>query len=180
MSQESVFCNTIRKIFLVFPQPFVGIGDLCPSVGDRGAVFIHADEDHFFDREDTFLGDLIAGFAFEGEGGTAEVDGFDPQLDDIALAGGVYKIDLGDEFGDAAGGAQLDDGIDCGLFVDPAEEAASEQGTVCVEVFGFDPFTGVEIHGAKVGSMGVFEKNVALSHSKTVLRGTLSKNNFFV
>jgi hypothetical protein len=43
----------------------------------------------------------------------------------------------------------LDDGIDCGFFVDPAEEAASEEGTVGVEVFGFDPFAGVEIHGGE-------------------------------
>lgn len=113
---------------------------------DGCAVFVHADEDHFFDGEDAFLGDLIAGFAFEGKGGPAEVDGLDTQFDDIALTGGVDEIDLGDEFGDAAVGAQLDDGIDGGFFVDPAEEATSEQGTVCVEVFRFDPFTGVEIH----------------------------------
>ena len=109
-------------------------------------MFVHADENHFFDGEDAFLGDLIAGFAFEGEGGPAEVDGFYAQLDDISLTCGVDEIDLGDEFGDAAVGAQLDDGIDSGFFVDPAEEAAAEQGTVGVEVFGFDPFTGVEIH----------------------------------
>ena len=42
--------------------------------------------------------------------------------------------------------AQLNDGVDGRLFVDPAQQAATEQGAIGVEVFGFYPFAGVKVH----------------------------------
>lgn len=121
--------------------------DLGTPVGRRQAVFAEVDEDHFFHGEDAFARDLVAHFTGQGDGGAAELGGGDAQFDDVALARGADKVDFGDVLGDNALVAQLDDRVDRRFFVDPAQQAAAEQGAVGVEVFGFYPFAGVEVHG---------------------------------
>ena len=115
-------------------------------MGRRQAILAEVDEDHFFHGEDAFARDLVAHFAGQGDGGAAELGGGDAQFDDVALARGADEVDFGDVLGDNALVAQLDDGVDRRFFVDPAQQAAAEQGAVGVEVFGFYPFAGVEVH----------------------------------
>jgi len=59
---------------------------------------------------------------------------------------GADEVDFGNVLGHHTLVAQLDDGVDRRLFVDPAQQATAEQRAVRIEVFGFYPLAGVEIH----------------------------------
>jgi hypothetical protein len=118
----------------------------------RQAVFAQVHEDHFLDRENALAGDLVAHLAGQGDGGAAKFGSGNPQFDDVALTRGADKVDLGNVLGHDALIAQLNNGVDGRLFVDPAQQAAAKQRAVGVEVFGFYPFAGVEVHGGS----GVF------------------------
>src|SRR6185437_842034 len=80
---------------LLLAQAFIRVRDRAAAVGPGFAVLVDADEDHLIDRENAFLGDLVAYFAGKGERRAAEMDRLDAQFDDIALAGRADEIDLG-------------------------------------------------------------------------------------
>ena len=130
----------------IFLELVFDVLDLGAPVRRRQAVFAEVDEDHLLDREDALAGDLVANLAGQGDRGAAELGGSDAQFDDVALARGADEVDLGNVLGHHALIAQLDDRVNRRFFVDPAQQAAAEQGAVGVQVFGFYPFAGVEIH----------------------------------
>src|SRR5471032_3076933 len=125
------------------------VHDLGAAVRCGQAVFAQIHEDHLLYGQDAFASDLVAHFAGQRDRGAAELGSGDAQFDDVALARGADEVDFGDVLGHHTLVAQLDNGVDGRLFVDPAQQAAAEQGAVGVEVFGFYPFAGVKVHGGR-------------------------------
>lgn len=89
----------------MLPQPFIRIEYLRFTMRGRFTFAINAYKYHLINSKDNFLANLVAHLAHQGNGGTAEVRSFHPQLNNIALFGRTYEIDLRHIFGHHALGA---------------------------------------------------------------------------
>src|SRR5471032_1054877 len=144
-----LLANGVTHLLFVdyfFLELILDVSDLGLAVRCGQAVFAQVDEHQLFDRQNALAGDLVAYLTGQRDRGAAKLCGGDAQFDDVALTRGADEIDLGNVLGDNPLVAQLNDGVDRRLFIDPAQQTAAEQGAVSVEVFGFYPFAGVEIH----------------------------------
>jgi hypothetical protein len=67
------------------------------------------------------------------------------------LLGTADKIYVRYKFGDYMLVLQDDDCIENSFFVNSLQQATAKEFAVWIEIFGFNPFSGMEIHGSVVG-----------------------------
>lgn len=133
-----------QNVPLAFGNAVVGECWFGEPVRGGVAVLIQGDEHDGFDGEDDFARNHIAHLGGHGDGGAAEFHGFQTHFDHVAFHSGGTEVDFRHHFGDGAMVAELGDGINCRLFVNPPKQGPAEQGAVGVEVFRFHPFAGLE------------------------------------
>lgn len=131
---------------LIPGKRLIRISDLRSPMRRRLTLLIEINEHHLLDGQNTLPGNLIAHFAPKRNRRTTEMRSRHPEFNDVSLPRGADKINLGHELGHNPLVVELTDCIDSGFFVDPAQEAATEQRTVGVEIFGLDPLPGMKIH----------------------------------
>ena len=124
---------------MVVGKPVAFVGDVGVAVRNGLAVVVEADEDDLLDRQNAVTGDHVAHLGAHREGGAPERGGAQSHLDQVTLSCGADEVDLGYVLGDRPRVSELDDGVNRGLFIDPAQQAAAEQGAVRVQVLGTDP-----------------------------------------
>ena len=130
-STEKYLCkkfmdNGLISKYLIFAQPFVCISDLCAAMAHRFAIFINTYKYDLINSKYTFLSDLVAHLAHQGDRGMAKMCCLYAQLNNVALFGRIDKIDLGHVFGNTAFSAQLYNGVYGSFLVYPAQQPAAK------------------------------------------------------
>ena len=110
------------------------------------AFFIQIYKNQLLYGDDGLPGHLVAYLTAEGYRTLSKFSHLQPDLDDVALLGGAHKVYFRHVLGDNTLIFQLDDHIKCGLLIYPLQKATAKKGTIGIEVFRLDPFTGVEVH----------------------------------
>lgn len=108
-------------------ERFIRIPDLRAAVRRRIAVRVQIHEHHLFDRQNALACDLVAHFRAQRDRRRAEVGCLHAQFDDVALTRRADEVDLRHELGHDALVVELTDCVDGGFFIDPAQQAATEQ-----------------------------------------------------